>query len=134
MTKLFSSKLSHKGFTLIELLVVIAIIGMLSSIVFASLNNARVKGRKAAAQGTMRSAFTAAQLCMDDGKDLNTPAAGTQVCVAGTYGTYGAPPSAAWTYSPTGSPTLDKTSSDGTFSFSMGGAEGTITCTETGCI
>ena len=131
MSKLFSHKASHKGFTLIELLVVIAIIGMLSSIVFASLNSARVKGRIASMQGSMKSAQTAAFLCMDEGTGipLNTPAAGTLVCV-GSASKYAVPPAAGtWSYSST-----DLGTSDGTFSFSAAGDSKTITCTEGGCV
>ncbi|MEA2701609.1 MAG: hypothetical protein QOE22_318 [Candidatus Parcubacteria bacterium] len=49
-----SREKSKRAFTLIELLVVISIIGLLSSIVLASLNTARNKGRDAAIKLEMR--------------------------------------------------------------------------------
>lgn len=51
-----------KGFTLIELLVVIAIIGILSSVVLASLTTARTKGQDAAVQQQMSSMRSQAEL------------------------------------------------------------------------
>jgi len=54
------------GFTLIELLVVIAIIGILSSVVLASLNNARGKARVARAQADLNQFRLAVEMYYND--------------------------------------------------------------------
>lgn len=63
-SKLSTSKLS-KGFTLIELLVVIAIIGILSSVVLASMNSARKKSRDSRRQQDLKGIATALELYFD---------------------------------------------------------------------
>jgi len=56
----------QRGFTLIELLVVIAIIGILASVVLASLNTARDKGADAAVKSTINNLRAQAELYYDD--------------------------------------------------------------------
>ena len=51
-----------KGFTLIELLVVIAIIGILSSVVLASLTTARTRGQSASVQSQLSNMRAQAEL------------------------------------------------------------------------
>ena len=51
-----------RGFTLIELLVVIAIIGILSSVVLASLTTARSRGQAAAVQSQLSNMRAQAEL------------------------------------------------------------------------
>lgn len=56
----------NRGFTLIELLVVIAIIGILASVVLASLNSARDKGADASIKSSINNARAQAELYYDN--------------------------------------------------------------------
>jgi prepilin-type N-terminal cleavage/methylation domain-containing protein len=58
----FISIMKNRGFTLIELLVVIAIIGILSSVVLASLTTARTRGQSASTQSQLSNMRAQAEL------------------------------------------------------------------------
>jgi len=88
-------KNTNRGFTLIELLVVIAIIGILSSVVLASLNSARNKAGDAAVKENMNGIRSQAELVYDNnGQKYNTVCADGNVVnalvAAGTAGGAGA--------------------------------------------
>ena len=77
--------MNKKGFTLIELLVVIAIIGILASVVLASLNSARAKGADAAIKQGLSGIRAQAQNYYDDNSDYGDDFSGTcDTAVAGT--------------------------------------------------
>src|SRR5580693_2845978 len=63
------------GFTLIELLVVIAIIGLLASIILASLNTARAKGRDARRLSDVKQVQLALELYYDANSSYPTDSA-----------------------------------------------------------
>ena len=64
-----------KGFTLIELLVVVAIIGILASVVLASLNSARAKGADAAIKANLDNMRAQAALYYDSNSNKYSVAA-----------------------------------------------------------
>ncbi len=70
-------KTNSRGFTLIELLVVIAIIGILASVVLASLNSARAKGSDAAIKSSINNARAQAEIFYDTAGNVYT-----NVCTA----------------------------------------------------
>ncbi|MEZ4200293.1 MAG: type II secretion system protein [Candidatus Paceibacterota bacterium] len=71
-----------RGFTLIELLVVIAIIGILASVVLASLNSARSKGQDAAIRSNLNNARAQAEIYYDDNSNSYA-----SVCTTGSAST-----------------------------------------------
>jgi prepilin-type N-terminal cleavage/methylation domain-containing protein len=73
-----------KGFTLIELLVVIAIIGILSSIVLASLNVARAKGADAAIQSDLNTISTQSAIYMNNNGSYGNDVPTTNCFAAGS--------------------------------------------------
>ena len=80
------------GFTLIELLVVIAIIGLLASVVLASLNSARDKGATASIKANINNARVQAELYYDNNQNSYGTSAwqgsgnpsGTGICSVGS--------------------------------------------------
>jgi prepilin-type N-terminal cleavage/methylation domain-containing protein len=85
---------NQSGFTLIELLVVVAIIGILSSVVLASLNSARNRARDAAIRQQVREYITTLEMEWTETGSLqnhqtgwvgNTAGVNSTLCPSETY-------------------------------------------------
>ncbi len=92
-------KINKRGFTLIELLVVIAIIGILSSVVLASLNSARQKGRDARRIADIKQLQLALELYYDANGKYPSAISTTTVVTSGYIAAIPQDPSTAAAYS-----------------------------------
>jgi prepilin-type N-terminal cleavage/methylation domain-containing protein len=81
INSLKSTNITPRGFTLIELLVVIAIIGLLSSVVLASLNSAREKAHDASRVQAVHQYMNALELYAADHKGTYPSSGGVDVCL-----------------------------------------------------
>ena len=90
-----------KGFTLIELLVVVAIIGILASVVLASLNSARAKGSDAAVKSNLDNMRAQAAIYYDTNGKYNTTSGTAVTCNITSGGTQSPSPCTALFADPT---------------------------------
>lgn len=132
----------RKGFTFIEILIVVSIIAILTTIVFAILNNAKDRASRASAISSAKSALSELVNCQNDngyadsdaitvGQVICCNAAGSGCTLAGAKPGHTAtwpPLNTGWTYG-TGAdvPTGALSSGDYTFKIVKTG-ETTVTC------
>ncbi|MCK9352501.1 MAG: type II secretion system protein [Candidatus Paceibacterota bacterium] len=120
----------QKGFTLIELLVVIAIIAILSTVVMAGLNSARLKGRDAKRLSDIKQVQAALELFYDSNGGYPVTSGTLNTVLAGTAGftTYMNPLPINPT--PAGTPatyTYAGTAAGYTITFGLEGSTGSLT-------
>lgn len=126
-----------KGFTLIELLITVAIIGILASVILASLSNARQRSKDASVFSSVTSADKVAMVCSSSLLNINNPPnpyAVVAVCTGmDNYADISAN-SSSWSYGNYAGCTQDMTASDGNFTIcaKYGTTKG-IKCTQNGC-